>query len=254
MRNLFFAFACILFLYNQPVSWGITEDTEKESVAVSLHDCYLLALKNNVDIAFQKEDPLIREWEITNQRGIFDPLFSFDMNYTDKILPFPSLTRLSTGLQRSQSEELFFDSSLSGLLPTSTRYGIGYETLRTMGTTTLFENEYEGIVSFRLTQPLLKNMGNFAATYQITVAKINKNISDEELRATLIGILAEVQHKYWDLFFAIKDLEVRRESLILAQTLLNDNKERVKVGILPPIEITQAESGVALREESVIIG
>ena len=252
-KMLVFTASFILFCFSMGYSL-FAMPKEQTDVVLNLRDCFFLAMKNNVDIAIQRQNPLIDEWEITNQRSIFDPVFSFDMNYTDSITPFRSIIRLSTGISSAQSEDLRFLSSLSGLLPTGMRYGVEFESLRSTGTTTFFNHEYESLLGFSITQPILRNFGMDANLYQIRIAKINKNISDEELRTTLIDILTEAQHKYWDLLFAIKDYDVRKESLELAQSLLDDNRKRVEVGILPPIEITQAESGVAAREELVIIG
>jgi outer membrane protein TolC len=62
-----------------------------------------------------------------------------------------------------------------------------------------------------------------------------------------------VENAYWTLVFARQDLDVRNEALKLAEELLKLNQIKVQVGTLPPIDITQAEAGVASREEDVII-
>jgi hypothetical protein len=58
---------------------------------------------------------------------------------------------------------------------------------------------------------------------------------------------------YADLDFTILQLRTARVSLKLAQDFMDENKIKVRVGTLAPIEITQAEAQVADREESVII-
>ena len=53
--------------------------------------------------------------------------------------------------------------------------------------------------------------------------------------------------------YAIGNLNVQRQSLELAQQSLKDNRARVEIGTMAPIDIVQAEAEVAQREESVIL-
>ena len=62
-----------------------------------------------------------------------------------------------------------------------------------------------------------------------------------------------MKNAYWDLVFAISNLEVQRQSLALAQQSLKDNRARVEIGTMAPIDIVEAQAEVARREESVIL-
>ena len=62
-----------------------------------------------------------------------------------------------------------------------------------------------------------------------------------------------MKNAYWDLVFSINSLEVQRLSLDLAQRSLKENRARVEIGTMAPIDIVQAEAEVAQREEAVII-
>ena len=53
--------------------------------------------------------------------------------------------------------------------------------------------------------------------------------------------------------YAVGNLNVQRQSLELAQQSLKDNRARVEIGTMAPIDIVQAEAEVAQREESVIL-
>ena len=53
--------------------------------------------------------------------------------------------------------------------------------------------------------------------------------------------------------YAIGNLNVQRQSLELAQQSLKDNRARVEIGTMAPLDIVQAEAEVATREEAVII-
>jgi outer membrane protein TolC len=55
------------------------------------------------------------------------------------------------------------------------------------------------------------------------------------------------------MMYAVGNLNVQRQSLDLAQQSLKDNRARVEIGTMAPIDIVQAEAEVAQREESVIL-
>jgi outer membrane protein TolC len=62
-----------------------------------------------------------------------------------------------------------------------------------------------------------------------------------------------VRNAYYDLMYAIGNLAVQRQSLGLAQQSLKDNRARVEIGTMAPLDIVQAEAEVATREEAVIL-
>ena len=61
-----------------------------------------------------------------------------------------------------------------------------------------------------------------------------------------------VQEAYWNLVKAIDDLKVAKKSMERAEDLLRKNQIQVEVGTLAPIEIVDAEAGVASRLEAII--
>ena len=62
-----------------------------------------------------------------------------------------------------------------------------------------------------------------------------------------------VRSAYFDLVGGIRQLEVSRKSLELANESLRNNQKRVEVGTIPPIDIVEAQAEVSRNEESVII-
>src|SRR4029079_8726840 len=69
----------------------------------------------------------------------------------------------------------------------------------------------------------------------------------------LTDLLAQTQNTYWDLVFAKEDLNVKQQSLELAQRTLNEDKTKVEIGTLAPIELVQTEAEVASRTEQVVL-
>ena len=62
-----------------------------------------------------------------------------------------------------------------------------------------------------------------------------------------------MKNAYWDLVYANNNMAVQRQSLELAQRSFRDNRARVEIGTMAPLDIVQAEAEVAQREEGVIL-
>jgi len=101
------------------------------------------------------------------------------------------------------------------------------------------------------TQPLLRNFRTDAVRTQLKITKINQEMSETALRATVVRTVANVRNAYWDLVFAIQAEEVAQNSLLLASKLVEDNRARVEVGTLAPLDVTQAEAEQATRRQAV---
>ena len=96
-------------------------------------------------------------------------------------------------------------------------------------------------------QPLLRSLRTDAVRTQLKITKINQEMSETQLRATVVRTVANVRNAYWDLVFAIQAEEVAQNSLQLATKLVEDNRARVEVGTLAPLDVTQAEAEQANR-------
>ena len=72
-------------------------------------------------------------------------------------------------------------------------------------------------------------------------------------RTQVETILFSVVQTYWEMVFARGNLEVSERSLQLAQEQLGRTQVQVEVGMLAPVEETQAEVAVAQRRNELII-
>jgi outer membrane protein TolC len=91
------------------------------------------------------------------------------------------------------------------------------------------------------------------ARQQLIVSKANREISDIDLRQSVLTTIRTVKYAYWDLKATQNALRVARQSLDLARESLRNNRTRVEVGTMAPIDVVEAEAEVARREENVIV-
>ena len=78
-------------------------------------------------------------------------------------------------------------------------------------------------------------------------------ISQTQLQQSIAQTTRNVRNAFYDLQYAIGNLNVQRQSLELSQQSLKDNRARVEIGTMAPLDIVQAEAEVATREEAVIV-
>jgi outer membrane protein TolC len=115
-----------------------------------------------------------------------------------------------------------------------------------------------------IAQPLFRGAGHGNNTRYIAIAKTNKKISSAVLEQQMISTIAGVRNLYVDLV-SLQDLvKVQQQALSAAELLLNNDRQQLDVGRLPPIEVARAESlvtstqlmltqAVALRDQQEVI-
>jgi len=247
---------------------------------LSLKDCIKAAFENNKQIHIDSYLPELRAQDILLSESSFDPNLVFTGLYEDQTSPTNNFfdignlldpnqinfnqpfSTLEKRVQEALLTPVSIDSTQTSL---DSRYvdplrlggfwsaGLFLARFTSSSANAFFPESYYSNLQFSFTQPFLKNFGSKINETRITLAKSDQEIDTETFRQRVQDTLLEVESAYWTLVFERQDLEVRKEALTLAQELLRLNRIRVDVGTLPPIDITQAEAGVASREEAVII-
>ena len=225
---------------------------------LSLEDCAAAALKNNLDIEVERYVPGISDAAVLIEKGVFDPHLYFNATFFDGEIPLPVRVSIATGgLNAIEVRQWFVSGGITGAIPIGLVYDLAVVSEHTPFSTVndLFEanGEQKFDVLLTLKQPLLKNFGADVNTTGIRVAVKNREASAYQLEQKILETVFEVEQAYWELAFAYEDLRVRSHSLLLARNLLEENKVRLRVGVLPPLAVLQSEAGVAFREEELIV-
>jgi outer membrane protein len=227
----------------QPAPAGVRELRLEEAVA--------LALEKNLDIAVQRLDPQAVDLQIAQYRNAYRPVASSTFGGGDDYqLPRTQLV----GGDKVHNETSTFNGGISQLVP---KFGgnlsFTFNNSRVISTSNnvQFNPAYTTVATLNYTQPLLRNLKIDNTRQQILVTQINREISEENLRATVAVTLADVRSAYWDLVFARSAVDVAQRTLSLAEKLVEDNKARVEVGTLAPIDIVQAQAEAATNRQTL---
>ncbi len=227
-------------------------EEQKKELKLSLQKVIEITLKNNLDIAVERIDPKINEENITVESSAFDPTLFADVSIDKSNSPSASAF---ASPDVSKEENINFSTGLKQTFKTGASYELKFESTRNITNSEFsgLDPQFNSFIDFDITQPLLKNFGTDLNTRKIKIATNNRDISQKEFKDVVIQSISDVQIIYWDLVFKRDDLRVKKQSLDLAKDLENRVKIQVDVGVLPPLEILQAQSEVAAREEAVII-
>lgn len=205
------------------------------------------ALERNLDIAVERLNPQTFDLSLAGIRATYRPLFNSTLALADQVqLP----TNQLVGGTRVENQSNSYNTGVSQELPWfGGNVAVSWNNRRLESTSLFntFNPQYNTTLSAVFTQPLLRDFRTDAIRTQLRVTQINRDISDIQLRATITNTLAAVRNAYWDLVFATRAVEVAQRSLELAEKLVEDNKVRVEVGAMAPIDVVQAEAEAANR-------
>jgi outer membrane protein len=221
---------------------------------LSMTDAVELALKQNADLEVVRINPEIQDVSIDQARANWAPTFNtlFQGDYGNS----PPNSFLSGGQATISNNQDLLNVGIGSFLPWyGSSYRVGWDNYRST-TNNAFANfspQVGSTLSFNFTQPLLRGFGIDVVRQQLQVSTKNREISDVLVREAVATTTRAVKNAYWDLVFSNNSLEVQRLSLDLAQRSLKENRARVEIGTMAPIDIVQAEAEVAQREEAVII-
>jgi outer membrane protein TolC len=219
---------------------------------LSLDDCIQLALQNNLDIRIEQRNPAIVRLNLEGSYAAYDPVLAaqFSRNFTVNTGPSFNFSDNTLTAPAARIANINSSLSLRGTLPTGLTYTLS-ENLGRSETVGLSENYNSGI-SFSLSQPLLRDFQIDGPRLTIELNKRSIQTSEEALLNQVMSVISRVEDAYYDLIYSRENLKVQVQGLQLAEKSLSENKKRVEVGALAPLDEKQSESEVAARKSDLL--
>jgi outer membrane protein TolC len=233
-----------------------TAPAEGPKLALTLEDAVKLTLERNLDIAVQRLNPEISDLAVATARAAY----------------FPSLTStlLTQGQTTASTNSIAGGAAAVGVtndaanwnggLAQNLRWGGGNYNLAlnntratSTSTVSLYNPSYTPLWSAQFTQPLLRNFSTDSNRQQLQVSRLNRDISDVQLKATITNTVSNVRNAYWDYVFAVQSVDVAKQSLDLANKQVEDNQTRVQVGTMAPIDVVQAQAQAASALQNLVV-
>ena len=220
---------------------------------LTLREALTMALENNKDIEVARQNVKIAEFDLLGARGAYDPKLS-SSTYFERI-ETPISSFLSGGSDGATTSSDFTGTArLEGQAPKfGGNYRLDFSSIR-LTTNNQFvplSPQYPTALTFTYAQPLLRGLRFDNNRRQIEIAKKNLSLTDAQFRQRAIETITGVQRAYWDLVFALRNLQVQRDAVRDSRSQLEHNKRLVAEGALAPIDVVAAEAQVAGFEQSL---
>jgi len=212
-----------------------------------------MALKNNNDIDASRNNSRISDFSLLGARGVYDPLLTSE-NYYES-LTTPTASAIGGAVNGAVTQKRFFGSAgVNGFSPyQGGTYSALFNSSRTTtsNTNSFLNPQFPSSLVFSYLQPLWRNRRIDSNRRNIEIAKKNINISDAQLKLEAITVVSGVEQAYWDLAYALRNLQVQTDTLRQAKEQLESNKRLVSKGVLAPIEIVAANAQISTFEQGV---
>ncbi|WP_240731861.1 TolC family protein [Geobacter sp. FeAm09] len=223
------------------------------TVSLTLGEAIRMAVEKNLDVRAELYNPAQYEADINRNRAIYDPLLTLQTGYSDSTVPSTTISATGSSSGSSYGRTFQADASLSQLFWTGATVTAGFtNAFNSTNASGSRSNYWESNLGISLSQPLLKNFGRETTDVAITVSRLSKFASIEHFNTRLLTTVTQVRNEYFKLYSLREQLQVARTSLELARKILSDTKAQVAAGVLPAMEITNAEFGVYSREKELI--
>jgi outer membrane protein len=229
---------------------------DRPTVSLTLDDVVALALERNLNIAVQRLYPSQFDPALASLRAAYWPQATSLLGTQSQASPPiagtigipPGATAVTQGITTFNGGLLQnlpwwggqLAATLNNIKSTST------------STSTLYNPVYLPTYTVAFTQPLLRGRAIDPNRQQILVTKIARDISDVQLKSTIVNTLANVREAYWSYVYTMQAVEVAQQALESASQLTRDNQVRVQVGTIPLSDVVTAQSQEAQARLGVI--
>jgi outer membrane protein TolC len=224
---------------------------DKEPLKLTLEESLARALKNNLNVAVEMFTPRLAEFALGRAREAFLP--SLQASYANNRQENPSYWWIS-GAGTNWSKLNNYALSVVETIPTGGNFTLSLQNYKsdTNQPFQLINPRYGSTLRLDFTQPLLKNFGPKVTRRGVLQAENNLEITNTQLRNTMMETIYAVQEAYWNLVYATENFKVKQQSLQLGRDLVAKNKKEVEFGQLAPLELLSSEAAVAQREADLI--
>jgi outer membrane protein TolC len=228
---------------------------EGPTLALTLDDAVKFALERNLDIIVQRLNPQLQDIAMASALAFYNPSLTSTFSRSSAVGTPNSQLQLASNGRGVTQDQLFYNGGIAQ----NFRWG-GATLAATLNNgrsesdsnNALFNPQFNSNWSAVYTQPLLRGFRIDAQRRQLQVTRINRDVSEVQVRAAVTNTVSNVRNAYWDYVYTTQAVEVARQSLDLATKLVQDNQTRVEIGTMAPIDVVQAQAEQATRRQALV--
>lgn len=219
------------------------------AVPLSQKEAIRLSLERNLAVQSVLLQYQASEAAITEAQGLYDlrlQLLIDAATNRDALNSTPPTT--------SENFATRFNFSLLKKLPSGAEVIAGVNQRRddNLQTTTAFDPSWRNEFQLSLTQPLLKGFGRMSTEEPILLAGKGRDTAIATLEEEVTFLVVDLRSLFVEIRRARAILASRRASVALAEQILAENQAKVNAGLLPPLDILEAEVALKSRQRELL--
>ncbi|HEY7056729.1 MAG TPA: TolC family protein, partial [Vicinamibacterales bacterium] len=223
-------------------------------VDLSLQDASQRATERNLDIAVARINPRLDDFSISALEAVYRPNLTSQLANRQQRSATNNQTQGSTTGTLDTGTASWQGGFAQNLQWHGAQYSLGWVNSRT-DSSNLFSTRnptYNSSLTASYTQPLLRGFKIDPTRAALQTTKLTQDSDEIGLQATVALTVASAKNAYWDLVYAIQAVDVAQQSLDLASKLVQDNRARVEIGTLAPIDVVSAQAEEATRKQTLV--
>ncbi|HZB46654.1 MAG TPA: TolC family protein, partial [Pyrinomonadaceae bacterium] len=226
-----------------------------EAQPLSLDEAVRLALENNNDIDATRIGVEMAEHDLTAARGAYDLRFTSESYFERSTTPVASF--LGGGRDGSvKTTDASGRAGFEGLAPwAGGSFRFDFSTRR-LSTNNFFYDINPTVstgFNFSYTQPLWRGRKTDDTRRRIEIARKNLSLTDAQFRRRATEVITNVEQAYWELAYALRNLQIQIEAVKQARAQTESNRRQVERGVLAPVEVVESDAQVRTFEQNVYL-
>jgi outer membrane protein TolC len=215
-------------------------------VNLSIEDAVARARERNTDIAVSRVTPRLDDFTIAALQANYLVNLTSTGN-TARQTNLPRVTTQGITSPTTQNSQAWNGGITQNLLWGGASYNVSWTNTRlnSPASVNIRNPQFQSGVSAAYTQPLLRGFGIDSTRASIMTNKISLSNDEIALQTTITTTVQNTRNAYWDLVYAVQNVDAVQETLDISNTLVSQNQQRVEIGTLAPIDVKSAQSEAA---------
>jgi outer membrane protein len=215
-------------------------------VNLTIEEAVARARERNTDIAVARVTPRLDDFSIAALAANYVPNATSSVN-SQRVSNFP--TQITQGLTSITATTT---QSWNAGIAQNIWWGGGSYTLNwtnsrknSPASVNIRNPTFNSGITGSYVQPLLRGFNIDTTRAALKTNRISQSNDEISLQATIETTDMNTRNAYWDLVYAVQAVDAAQESLDISNTLVSQNRQRVEIGTLAPIDVKSAESEAA---------
>jgi len=190
---------------------------------------------------------------VTSAKGYFDPVIGGTGYKLRQVSPQASSLGGAVNGAVAQ-DEIFADPQISGSSPwLGTNYTLDFSSAKINNNSSFnaLNPTYPTAATLNLTQPLWRGLFFDQNRERLLVARKGVRQTDEQFRQSVITIATQAIRAYWELEYALRNLDVQIEAVHLAEQQDASNRRQVEQGTQAVVDVIQTQTQLSNYQQNV---